>query len=113
MAERTPNGYEQHVPRPSRPLRVIIIGAGIAGLTLGIVLRKNGHEVQVSHKDPHLDLLLTLPEIYEQSRFAQELGAAVHMAPNAHGLFKTLGVDLAATGANEVQFVGVTVRGNP
>lgn len=38
----------QHVQEPSRPLRVIIIGAGIAGLTLGIVLRRNGHDVQVS-----------------------------------------------------------------
>ena len=45
-------------------------------------------------------------QIYEQSRFGRELGAAVHMAPNAHGLFHKLGIDLAATGANEVQIVG-------
>ena len=56
---------------------------------------------------------LTLRKIFEQSRFAQELGAAVHMAPNAHGLFKTLGIDLAATGANEVQWVGARSRSYP
>lgn len=27
------------------------------------------------------------------------------MAPNAHGLFKKLGIDLAETGANEVEWV--------
>ena len=31
-----------------RPLEVIIIGAGIAGLSLGIYLRQNGHRVLVS-----------------------------------------------------------------
>lgn len=27
------------------------------------------------------------------------------MAPNAHGLFKNMGIDLAETGANEVEWV--------
>ena len=31
-----------------QPLEVIIIGAGIAGLSLGIYLRQNGHRVRVS-----------------------------------------------------------------
>ncbi|KAJ9611856.1 hypothetical protein H2204_015133 [Knufia peltigerae] len=73
---------------PPRPLEVIVIGAGIAGLTVGIALRKNGHHVK----------------IYEQSRFAQELGAAVHVAPNAHGLLKKLGVD-PQVGANKVEWI--------
>ena len=30
-----------------RPLEVIIVGAGIGGLSLGIYLRQNGHRVQV------------------------------------------------------------------
>lgn len=98
-----PKQRDQGAPRP---LQVVIVGAGIAGLTLGIVLRRNGHEVQVSYDDHRADPFLNLPQIYEQSHFARELGAAVHMAPNAHGLFKTLGIDLAATGANEVQWVG-------
>lgn len=38
--------------KPSRPLKVNIVGAGIAGLTLGIILRRNGHEVEVSSRGP-------------------------------------------------------------
>lgn len=54
----------------------------------------------------HVYLMLTLQEIYEQSRFARELGAAIHAPPNAHGLYIALGIDLAATGATEVHYVG-------
>ena len=57
MADSTTSEPEQHVPGGSRPLRVLIVGGGIAGLTLGIVLRKNGHEVQVSDADPHANPL--------------------------------------------------------
>ena len=40
-----------------RPLEVIIIGAGIAGLSLAIYLRQNGHRVRVS-KNPRDTSLL-------------------------------------------------------
>ncbi|KAK5047264.1 hypothetical protein LTR84_006786 [Exophiala bonariae] len=72
----------------TKPLQAVVIGAGIAGLTVGIALRRNGHHVK----------------IYEQSRFAQELGAAVHIAPNAYGILKALGVD-PTIGANKVEYV--------
>ncbi|KAF2664949.1 putative salicylate hydroxylase [Microthyrium microscopicum] len=49
------------------PLDVIIIGAGISGLSTAIALRRIGHNVK----------------IYERSNLKNELGAAIHISPNA------------------------------
>lgn len=68
---------------PSRPLNILIVGAGIGGLTAALGLRKNGHDVTV----------------YEQSKLATEFGAAITLSPNAHGIFKRLGLDPVKDGA--------------
>ncbi|KAK4891432.1 hypothetical protein LTR27_009927 [Elasticomyces elasticus] len=72
-----------------KPLRVLIIGAGIGGLTTALALRQQWHDVQ----------------IFESSKLAQETGAAIHLASNANGLLRRLGLDAEAIGG--VECVGV------
>ncbi|KAI9732767.1 MAG: hypothetical protein M1834_003705 [Cirrosporium novae-zelandiae] len=77
-------------------LKVLIVGAGIGGLTAAIGLRQQGHEVI----------------LFEQSRFANELGAAIHLAPNCHGILLKFGVPDEELGANLMQrFVDYTQSG--
>ncbi|KAB8251155.1 hypothetical protein BDV35DRAFT_399966 [Aspergillus flavus] len=64
-------------------LKVLIVGAGIGGLAAAIALRQQGHKV----------------EVFERSRFANEVGAAIHLTPNANGLLKRIGVDARKYGA--------------
>ncbi|KAF3395073.1 3-hydroxybenzoate 6-hydroxylase 1 [Talaromyces pinophilus] len=73
----------------TKPLNVLIIGAGLGGLTAAIALRRQGHSVK----------------IFEQSRFASELGAAINVPPNAYGVLLHLGVDPALNGAVEMKYI--------
>ena len=67
----------------TQPLHILIVGAGIGGLTAALALRQRGHEV----------------EVFEKSHLAQETGAAIHLAPNANGLLKRLGLRAEEYGA--------------
>ncbi|KKY15342.1 putative monooxygenase fad-binding protein [Diplodia seriata] len=58
------------------PLKVLVVGAGIGGLSAAIALRQQGHHV----------------EIFEKSRLASEVGAAVHCAPNCTALLNRMGI---------------------
>ena len=62
---------------PTPPLNIIIIGAGIGGLAAALTLRRAGHSVH----------------IYERSSLNNELGAAIHVAPNASRGLQALGLD--------------------
>ncbi|CAK7234558.1 hypothetical protein SEUCBS140593_008984 [Sporothrix eucalyptigena] len=83
----TPASVTNGTAQP-KGLHVVIIGAGIGGLTTAVFLRKNGHRVT----------------LLEQSRFANELGAAVHLAPNANGILRRIGIYAETLGANPMNF---------
>ncbi|CAO2653585.1 Nn.00g029960.m01.CDS01 [Neocucurbitaria sp. VM-36] len=80
------NGYngERPVAGGLKPLKVVIIGGGIGGLTAGLALRQVGHEVI----------------ILEQWDGANETGAAIHLAPNSNGILRRLGLYAEKIGAN-------------
>ena len=48
-------------------------------------------------------------QVFEQSRFARETGAAVHIAPNANGVLKRLGVHAEDIEANKMERVCRTI----
>ncbi len=64
--------------RPAkRPLRLVIIGAGIGGLAAACALRQRGIEVAV----------------YERSSKLEEVGAGVQIGPNGVKIFRALGLE--------------------
>jgi hypothetical protein len=44
--------------------------------------------------------------MFERSRLANEIGAAIHLTPNANGLLKRIGVDARKYGAVLTEQVG-------
>ena len=78
----------------SRGLHIIIVGAGIGGYSAALALR------QASHGGHKITIL-------EQSPSNPEFGAAIHLAPNANGLLKRMGLRAEEAGAVELLKVGV------
>ncbi|KXH68699.1 hypothetical protein CSAL01_12147 [Colletotrichum salicis] len=62
---------------PMAPLKILIAGGGIAGLSAAVGLRRAGHEVHV----------------YERSALNNEIGAAIHVCPNAARALLAWGLD--------------------
>ncbi|KAJ7441954.1 FAD/NAD(P)-binding domain-containing protein [Mycena galericulata] len=60
----------------NRPLKILIVGAGIGGLTAALALRKQGHHTQ----------------IFEASQSKTEIGAGVGVQMNALRVLRRLGV---------------------
>ncbi|KAK2871696.1 hypothetical protein FQN49_002927 [Arthroderma sp. PD_2] len=72
-------------------LRVIVVGAGIAGFAVATTLRKAGHKVK----------------ILERSRFTREAGFGISIAPNASKVLKVLEFDFARAGAVDCSAVSI------
>lgn len=68
-----------------KTLRCGIVGAGIAGLTAAIALRRAGHDV----------------EIFERSTFKNEIGAAITLTPNANLVLDHWGFDAVKAGETD------------
>jgi 2-polyprenyl-6-methoxyphenol hydroxylase-like FAD-dependent oxidoreductase len=66
------------------PLKVTIVGAGIGGLATALGLRMQGHNVQV----------------FEKSKFGNEVGAAIVLPANVYGLLKKFGINPEEHGSN-------------
>jgi len=62
--------------KAKRPLKVIVVGAGIAGLSVALGLKKTGHEVLV----------------LERAHEIAEVGAGIQVAPNAARILGRLGL---------------------
>ncbi|PQE15106.1 hypothetical protein CJF31_00007186 [Rutstroemia sp. NJR-2017a BVV2] len=84
--EMAPNGTSMG---EARPLKVLIAGGGIGGLSAAIFLRRAGHEVH----------------IFESSKFGSETGAAIHIPSNANGLLRQMGMIPEDFGANQTEYV--------
>jgi hypothetical protein len=52
-----------------------------------------------------LNISSDFQQVLEQSRLANELGAAVHLAPNSNGLLRRIGLYAEDYGANPMQRV--------
>ncbi|EME41930.1 FAD binding domain-containing protein [Dothistroma septosporum NZE10] len=70
----------------TQPLKIIIIGGGVAGLTLALTLRRlTSHNVHILEKQAHV----------------QETGNALFVSPNASRILIRLGWDPCTAGAND------------
>ncbi|KAI5926529.1 putative salicylate hydroxylase [Camillea tinctor] len=62
--------------RAAKPLKVIVVGAGIGGLAVGLGMRRTGHEVIILEKVEQIT----------------EVGAGIQVAPNAARILRRFGV---------------------
>jgi hypothetical protein len=125
MLHETDKHAKTHVNgKMATPLKVIIVGAGIVplssnitctyltltgigGLTAAAGLQKKGHEVIVRLRNSETPVITDSKQLLERSQLAQESGAAMHLAPNCHGILKRFGIFPETVGANSTQGVGV------
>ncbi|MCJ1405496.1 hypothetical protein MMC11_008724 [Xylographa trunciseda] len=62
--------------KADKPLRILVVGAGIGGLAVAIGLKQSGHDVVILEQVPHI----------------AEVGAGIQMAPNAARILGRFGL---------------------
>lgn len=77
LSHRTVLQNSASLLRKMAPLKILIAGGGIAGLSAAVGLRRAGHTVHV----------------YERSALNNEIGAAIHVCPNAARALLAWGLD--------------------
>ena len=85
-----------------KTLDIAVIGAGIAGLAAAAGLLRSGHRVEAYLSVHNFDICLIESKIFERSKFSNEVGAAIHVCPNASRVLRYWGFDFEK--ANQVSF---------
>ena len=77
-----PKQLSANITRPARPLKVLVVGAGVSGISVARGLLRDGHDVT----------------LFDQRSNVQAGGGAVTIWPNGEIVLRQLGVDMSNAG---------------
>lgn len=97
MGSKRPQSRYHVQPAPQRPLRVLVVGAGVGGLSVARGLLRDGHDVTV----------------FEQRPEVRAGGGAVTIWSNGETVLRQLGVDMEGAGQELSTVRVMTSTGRP
>lgn len=97
MGSKRPQSRHHVQPAPQRPLRVLVVGAGVGGLSVARGLLRDGHDVTV----------------FEQRPEVRAGGGAVTIWSNGETVLRQLGVDMESAGQELSTVRVMTSTGRP
>jgi hypothetical protein len=82
-------------------LKIVVVGAGLVGLSVAAILRRQGHRVEVLNFPSYFFsasefvFLIILPsQVYESSKFHHQIGAGIGLGSNLTRILGTMIPDL-------------------